>query len=259
MTPGAPSTPRNGRSSIQLTPMEVPKASDVLANELRERILSGEYAEGTPLPPERELVVQTKMSRTTVREALRILEVQGLVRIKAGRAGGAFVQRPGEQSMADTVALLIRGRQIRLSALLETREAIEPFCAQLAARHRTDEDLARLDAANDAIAAAGDKLDAFLQANVDWHIAVASASHNELMSGLMISLSRAIYAATENEGFIDQKVRDITVRAHRSVTKAIRDKDADAAHRRMGRHVHSYAESIREFEERTDIPLDQEP
>ncbi|MBH0118745.1 FadR/GntR family transcriptional regulator [Rhodococcus sp. NPDC003382] len=239
--------------------MEVPKASDVLANELRERILSGEYAEGTPLPPERELVVQTKMSRTTVREALRILEVQGLVRIKAGRAGGAFVQRPGEQSMADTVALLIRGRQIRLSALLETREAIEPFCAQLAARHRTDEDLARLDAANDAIAAAGDKLDAFLQANVDWHIAVASASHNELMSGLMISLSRAIYAATENEGFIDQKVRDITVRAHRSVTKAIRDKDADAAHRRMGRHVHSYAESIREFEERTDIPLDQEP
>lgn len=258
MTPAAPSTPRNGRSSIQLTPMEVPKASDVLANELRERILSGEYTEGTPLPPERELVVQTKMSRTTVREALRILEVQGLVRIKAGRAGGAFVQRPGEQSMADTVALLIRGRQIRLSALLETREAIEPFCAQLAARHRTDEDLARLDAANNSIAAAGDKLDAFLQANVDWHIAVASASHNELMSGLMISLSRAIYAATENEGFIDQKVRDITVRAHRSVTKAIRDKDADAAHRRMGRHVHSYAESIREFEERTDIPLDQE-
>ena len=73
--------------------MEVPKASDVLANGLRERILSGEFPEGTPLPPERELVTQTRMSRTTVREALRILEVQGLVRIKAGRAGGAFVQR----------------------------------------------------------------------------------------------------------------------------------------------------------------------
>src|SRR6478609_7890555 len=105
-------TTSGARSSIRLSPLEVPKASDVLANELRERILSGDYVEGTPLPPERELVVQTKMSRTTVREALRILEVQGLVRIKAGRAGGAFVQRPGEQSMADTVALLIRGRQI---------------------------------------------------------------------------------------------------------------------------------------------------
>jgi len=94
--------------------MEVPKASDVLANELRERILSGEYVEGTPLPPERELVVQTGMSRTTVREALRILEVQGLIRIKAGRAGGAFVRRPGEESVASSLELLIRGRQIRL-------------------------------------------------------------------------------------------------------------------------------------------------
>ncbi len=197
------------------------------------------------------------VSRPPMREALRILEVQGLVRIKAGRAGGAFVQRPGEQSMADTVALLIRGRQIRLAALLETREAIEPFCAQLAARHRTDEDLARLDDANDDIAGAGDSLDDFLQANIDWHVAVASASHNELLSGLMISLSRAIYAATENEGFIDDKVREITVKAHRSVTKAIRDKDADAAVRRMSRHVHSYAESIKDFEKRTDIPLDE--
>ena len=257
MPPAVPNTTRNGRSSIQLTPMEVPKASDVLANELRERILSGDFVEGTPLPPERELVVQTKMSRTTVREALRILEVQGLVRIKAGRAGGAFVQRPGEQSMADTVALLIRGRQIRLAALLETREAIEPFCAQLAARHRTDEDLARLDAANDDIAGAGDELDDFLQANIDWHVAVASASHNELLSGLMISLSRAIYAATENEGFIDDKVREITVKAHRSVTRAIREKDSEAAVRRMSRHVHSYAESIKDFEDRTDIPLDE--
>ena len=123
----------NARSTIRLSPMEVPKASDVLANELRERILSGEYPEDTPLPPERELVVQTRMSRTTVREALRVLEVQGLVRIKAGRAGGAFVQRPGQESVASTLDLLIRGRQIRLAAVHETREAIEPSCARLAA------------------------------------------------------------------------------------------------------------------------------
>src|SRR3954469_21217021 len=113
----------DARSTIQLSPMDVPKASDVLANKLRERILSGEYPEGTPLPPERELVVQTRMSRTTVREALRILEVQGLIRIKAGRAGGAFVQHPGEESVADSLDLLIRGRRIRLASVHETREA----------------------------------------------------------------------------------------------------------------------------------------
>jgi DNA-binding FadR family transcriptional regulator len=236
--------------------MEVPKASDVLANELRERILNGEFPEDTLLPPERELVVQTRMSRTTVREALRILEVQGLVRIKAGRAGGAFVQRPGEQSMADSAALLIRGRQIRLAALLETREAIEPFCAQLAAAHRTDRDLPMLDAANEALAEAGDDLSAFLQANVDWHIAVATASHNELLTGLMMALSRAIYTATATEGFLNAQVRDTALRAHRSVTRAIRERDCDAAMRRMTRHVHSYAASVLAVEERTDIPLD---
>ena len=248
-------TRTNGRSSIQLSPMEVPKASDVLANGLRERILSGEFAEGTPLPPERELVTQTRMSRTTVREALRILEVQGLVRIKAGRAGGAFVQRPSEDVMARSVGLLIRGRQIRIAALLETREAIEPSCASLAARNRTDEDLERLEAANEAIVDSGDDLAAFLKANIDWHVAVAGASHNELLSGFMMAISKAIYTQTHNEGFVDEQVRATAARAHRTITNAIRDRDPDAAVRRMTRHVHSYAKAALAADKRTDIDM----
>lgn len=240
------------RSAIRLSPMEVPKASDVLANELRERILSGEYPEGTPLPPERELVVQTRMSRTTVREALRILEVQGLIRIKAGRAGGAFVQKPGEESVASSLELLIRGRQLRLASVHETREAIEPSCARLAALHRTTGDLVRLEAANEAIAASAD-LDAFLRANVDWHVAVATASHNEILTGIMIALSRAIYTTTNTEGFVTDEVRDIAVRAHRSVTRAIKDRDAEAAVRRMARHVHSYAAAALKVDDRATV------
>jgi len=242
------------RSAIRLTPIEVPKASDVLADELRERILSGEYPEGTPLPPERELVVQTRMSRTTVREALRILEVQGLIRIKAGRAGGAFVQRPGEESVASSLELLIRGRRIRLASVHETREAIEPSCARLAAQHRTSGDLQRLDVTNEAIGTSGD-LEEFLRNNVDWHVAVATASHNEILTGIMMALSRAIYTTTNNEGFINDEVRDITVRAHRSVNRAIRDRDPDAAVRRMMRHVHSYAAAALEVDERTTVAV----
>jgi DNA-binding FadR family transcriptional regulator len=236
-------------------PMEVPKASDVLANELRERILEGELSEGMALPPERELVAQTRMSRATVREALRTLQVQGLVRIKAGRAGGAFVQRPGRDSVAKSVTLLIRGQQFRLAALLETREAIEPFCARLAARNRTDADLVRLDEANEALADQSGSLARFLQANVDWHVGVATASHNELLAGLMTALSRAIYTSTENERFVDATVRHETARAHRSITEAIRAKDSDAAVRRMERHVHAYAQAVLEVEERTEISV----
>lgn len=240
------------RPTVRLAPMHVPKASDVLAHELRERILSGEYAEGTVLPPERELVVQTQLSRTTVREALRVLEVQGLVRTKAGRAGGAFVQYPGRDSVASSVGLVIRGRQIRPAAIHETREAIEPFCARLAARNRNEADLAALDAANVAIAAPGALAD-FLRANVDWHVAVATASHNEVLTGMMMALSRAIYVATNNEDFVDGEVRAVTARAHLSVTRAIRARDAEAAGRRMGRHLHAYAEAAMAVEDRDEI------
>jgi GntR family transcriptional regulator, transcriptional repressor for pyruvate dehydrogenase complex len=242
------------RSSIQLAPIAVPKASDVLADDLRERILSGEFAEGTPLPPERELVVQTNMSRATVREALRVLEAQGLLRIKAGRAGGAFVRHPGKDSVASSVGMLIRGQRIRLAAVLETREAIEPSCARLAARNRTDADLAVLDGANEAIVASRD-LDAFLRANVDWHVAVATATHNEILAGMMTALSQAIYTATNNERFIDSRIRDLTARAHRSITEAVRAQDPDAAVRRMSRHMHAYAEAALADEERAEISV----
>jgi DNA-binding FadR family transcriptional regulator len=225
----------------------------VLAGQLRERILNGELVEGTPLPAERELVRQTQMSRATVREALRILEVQNLVRVKAGRAGGAFVQRPTTKSMANSVSMLIRGRHIKLVDLMETREALEPFCAELAARNRTDEDLATLDRANEAIADPTADLDQFLQANLAWHVGVAMASHNELLIGFMTALSQAIYAGTENAAFVDTEVRSVTGQAHRAITIAIRARDATAAGRRMRRHVHSYADAVAESDEREAI------
>lgn len=247
-----PANPHS-RSDIRLSRVDVPKASDVLAGELRERILTGELAEGDALPAERELVKQTQMSRATVREALRILEVQNLVRVRAGRAGGAFVQRPTTKSMANSVSMLIRGRRIKLVDLMETREALEPFCAELAARNRTDEELAELDRANEAIANPEAELAQFLQANLDWHVGVAVASHNELLTGFMTALSQAIYAGTEDAAFVDNEIRAVTSQAHRAVTTAIRDRDATAAGRRMRRHVHSYADALAESDEREAI------
>ncbi|MDT5014779.1 MAG: hypothetical protein QOD39_939 [Mycobacterium sp.] len=240
-----------------LTPVDVPKASDVLARELRERILSGELVEGTSLPAERELVKQTQMSRATVREALRILEVQNLVRVRAGRSGGAFVQRPTTKAMASSVGIMIRGQKIKLADLMETREALEPFCAELAARNRTDDDLAVLDRANKAIADPEADLPAFLQANLDWHVGVAMASHNELLIGFMMALSQAIYAGTENAAFVDDNVRVVTQRAHKSITNAIRSRDAEAAARRMRRHVHSYAKAALAVDVRKEISVDE--
>ena len=251
-----PANPHS-RSEFRLGPVEVPKASDVLADELRERILTGELTEGDPLPAERELVKQAQMSRATVREALRILEVQNLVRIKAGRAGGAFVQRPTTKTMANSVSMLIRGRRMKLVDLMETREALEPFCAELAARNRTDDDLAELDRANEAIADPEADLARFLRANLDWHVGVAAASHNELLTGFMSALSHAIYAGTDNAAFVDAAVRAVTAKTHRAITAAIRDRDSGAAGRRMRSHVHGYAAALALSDEREAILVRQ--
>lgn len=243
------------RKFVQLGRIDVPKASDVLADTLRERILSGDFPEDTALPPERDLVTQAQMSRTTVREALRILEAQGFVKLKSGRAGGAFVRLPGEESVASTVGMVIQGRRIRMETLLETREAIEPMLARLAATRHTADDLARIVAANDAMKRSTGSLSGFLQANVDWHVGVAEASHNELLVGLMSALSKAIYLSTENRSFIDENIRKATLRAHEAVTKAIRDGDEVAAARRMSKHVHAYASAVKLVEDRVEIDI----
>ncbi len=141
-----------------------------------------------------------------------------------------------------------------MAALLETREAVEPACAQLAAKYRTDADLERLEVANEAMSVDGPLAD-LLQANVNWHVAVAIASHNELLTGFMLALSRAIYSSTDTRGFIDSDVRRTTIRAHQGITEAIRAQDPDAALRRMNAHVHAYAEAVLEVEERTAIEV----
>ncbi|MCU1690931.1 MAG: putative GntR family transcriptional regulator [Frankiales bacterium] len=250
-----PNTTSVVRRSVRLEPIDVPKAPEVLAATLRKRILAGDYPVGTALPSERDLVAHAQMSRTTVREALRILEAQGFVRIKTGRAGGAFVRLPGEESVANSVGMFIQGRRIRMSALFETREFIEPVLAQLAARRRNDEDIERMEAANSSMERAGASLSDFLQANVDWHISVAEASHNELLVGFMSALSRAIYQSTENQHFVDDDVRRATARAHRAVTRAITSQDEDAAVRRMRRHLHEYASAVTLVEDRVDIEV----
>lgn len=250
MTGAEPTSP-----SPRFGTLTVPKASDVLAAEVRERILSGEFSEGTALPPERQLVEQTGLSRATVREALRVLEVERLVEIRPGRGGGAFVHRPGRESLANTVQLVIRGQQIRLEALHETREAIEPACAALAARRRTEQDLADLDAAHTELTEAGEDVQRFLRANIRWHSAVAKAGDNELLIGFLSALSESIYAATNLEHFTDARIRAVVARAHARITEAIRAGDAAAAQRRMSRHVCGFAQVAAEVDRRERVEL----
>src|SRR5258708_13878290 len=78
----------------KLGPIYVPKSSEILASQLRAYILNGTIADGATLPAERDLVTETGLSRGSVREALRILQTEGLVTTRTGRSGGSIALRP---------------------------------------------------------------------------------------------------------------------------------------------------------------------
>ena len=228
--------------TVQVGRVQVPKASDLLANRIREQILVGTIAEGQPLPAERELVTETGLGRSTIREALRILENQGLVVTRTGRNGGSVVRRPGRASLEESIGTFIRGQQLRLEALLETRMAVEPAAARYAAAHRTDADVANLVAAQAHLSKAieAHDLPGYLVANIEWHLAVVHASHNELLIAFMTAIAQAVHRATEADDFNSDAVRAETLRAHGRILDAIVKRDADAAERRMRRHVQAY-------------------
>ena len=141
-------------STVSIQKISTPKPYDILANQLREAILGGEIPEGDALPSERELVLQTGLTRGSVREALRMLAVEGLVETRQGRWGGNIVTLPGNDSMANAVSQFVRGRKLSLRTIQETRETLEPAMARLAAQRRTDADVAHLQSLQQQLVAA---------------------------------------------------------------------------------------------------------
>jgi DNA-binding FadR family transcriptional regulator len=231
--------------------IEDPASADALAARLRRLVLAGDLSEGDVLPPERALMADTGLGRSTVRDALRILEVEALITPRLGRYGGWTVRRPDRSVVTRSIEGFIHGTHIRLADLLATREAIEPSCAALAAEHRTDDDLAALEHHGARLRALVRDLPEFLRANVRWHLAVVDATHNELLIAVMAALGDAIHDGTDIEHFNSLKVRRAAITAHEAVVTAIREQDPEAARRRMHRHVHAFREQAIQHTEQT--------
>lgn len=244
--------------NLGVSGLKVPKASDVLADRLRHEILEGDLGPGSVLPPERTLAVESGLSRTVVREALRILEIEGLIRIRPGRNGGSVVRRPDLGSFARSLDVFIRGRRLRFQAILEAREQVEPVCAGLAAERRTEEELAELEEITEVVERSLDDVPRFLTENVNWHMTVARLSHNELLSAFMHALSSAVRAATDVENFNSQAVREGALHAHRAIFEAVRAGDASRARTVMERHVHAYRTAVLAVPVPEEIDLDRD-
>jgi DNA-binding FadR family transcriptional regulator len=224
--------------------LSVPKASDVLADELRRQIVTGELPEGSLLPVERELTSMTGLSRGSVRDALRELEVEGLVHIRPGRAGGSYVRRPDISTLERSLNVLVGGQGVRFTALVEAREALEPAAAALAAEHRTEDDLERLDEASRRLDEAQEMVYLFRERNIDWHIALVNAAHNEILHACVGALWRVIGRGTVVADFHSARTLQDTLKAHRRITDAVRGGDREQAASEMTAHAHAYREEV---------------
>lgn len=228
---------------LGLGELRVPRAAEVLAEALRSRILGGELSPGTSLPTERELAEESGLSRGSVRDALRMLEVEGLVETRPGRNGGTTVRRVEPAPLIRSLEIFIRGRRVRKRSLLEIRDAIEPEAAALAAERAEDAEIAELASFTEGMRAHINDVEGFLTLNAQWHIKVAEASGNELLAAFMNAIAREIRDATDLDDFNSPEVLEAAQGAHEAVVQAMSDRDADAARRRMQRHVHAYREA----------------
>lgn len=235
-----------------IAPVVVPKASDILAERLRDLIIKGFFPPGHFLPTERELVADSGLSRTSVRDALRVLESDGLISTKVGRAGGSMVTLPGRESVTRSVELFVRTHGIRLDSLLECRVAVEPTLARLAARRRSPEQLAEIEAIHEQFVASVDEVPLYKRINLDWHLAIARASANEPLMALMEAISTSISDAQDYQHVTTPELRAAAVKAHTVILKAIRDQDEEAAFKRMDRHVSAYREVATRHDEKAD-------
>lgn len=229
-----------------LGPIAVQRSSEVLANRLEAQILSGVWPPGSTLPAERELAASTGLGRGSVRQALRILEMRGLVQTRLGRYGGSIVTEPTDSLLAQHIGLFARGHSVSLQALVEARQALEPMVASLAARHRTEDDLRELKQIALRLDQAAERdVPAFLVENVRWHAALARACHNDLLRAFAASISDLMLEASRIENFASDSVRLLVTRAHRRILAAIEAQDADTARRRAERDIQAYAEELK--------------
>ena len=225
------------RPAFQARQVTRPRAQ--VEQQIREAILSGQFAQGDKLPAEVQLAEQFGVSRPTVREALGSLVSAGLIRKIPGVAGGSFVNSVTtdslSRSLGDSVDTILRLGALDIDEITVVRRALEVPAARLAANHRGEEHLARMSAIvqQQRTTTLDDPL--IPSYDLEFHATVGEASGNRLLSAFI----RALHSAAKPVQFLDvtQQVARKTIRQHAAIVAALKAADPDAAGEAMETHL----------------------
>lgn len=231
-------------SGPRFEPVRTVRAYERIVEQIEAAVESGSLQPGERLPSERELMAQFAVSRSTVREALRVLQARGLVRSRPGDPHGAEVLPFSPAALHKSMTTLARVDELSLGELVQFRMVLDASANLLAARLRTDEELAEMDAAIERMRAAiAVSYDEFSAADVAFHDAVERASRNKLIqictdvvrSIVLDLIAEKIAAAADREALMRQ-----TIRHHEEVLAAIRAGEGLPAARMSRQAMYDY-------------------
>lgn len=222
-----------------------------VAQRIREQILAGEMVPGSRLPAEGELSEVFNVSRSTVREALRVVASQSLVRTRRGVQGGTFVATPEPAEMSDylegSLGMLANVEDVDVAQLLEARALLEAPAAGLAARRRT---AVHRDQLRASMAEGQQRRERGFEDNRSFHETVLEAAGNPLL----VVLTRPIFTVLRERFLRDQAPASFWVkvgRDHERILRAIDAGDAEAAEAHMRTHLRHLAVTYRRIDRTT--------
>lgn len=207
-----------------------------IADDIEKRILEGAYPPGTRLPGEHELAEQYGVSRNVVRETLKRLKERGLVVIRTG--SGTYVSQPSTKPVSDALQRLLKhnAKGVSIAHFYEIRRMLEPNCASLAAQRADENDLGEIQAALIRMEESRNDSQAWTSADLQFHLAVASATHNPLITSILDPLTGPLGSVIA-AGHMDPNGTEAGLKAHSKILKAIQGHKADDAYQSMMEHL----------------------
>ena len=222
--------------------------TDMIVKELTSYFLTDAIAVGDKLPTEMELCERLQVGRSTVREAIKALQVMGYVTIEPGR--GAFLKRKHLESPVHNLLSWLGSRKTEVADLIDVRMQLEPFAARLAVERGTDEDIAAIAALHaeyERVLAAApfDELQGERLCDLDaaFHAAIAQASHNLLLIDLNTVMAEAFKEFRTRSFKVESHARNAVV-PHRKILAALQKRDAAGVQRYMKGHLFKALEDM---------------
>jgi GntR family transcriptional repressor for pyruvate dehydrogenase complex len=216
-----------------------PKAAMLVAQRIMRDVVAGALKPGDKLLPERTMLERYQTGRATIREALRLLEFQGVIALKPGPGGGPVLQNPDASHLGSTLVLLLQLKQAPFRSIVEVRSALEPMTSRLAAERMSDEALGELGETIDQMRGHLGNQDVFLEANKRFHDIIAWSSGNALF-GYIIDSVLGIMDGTIIGIDYPAPRRAAIIKAHDEIYQALRARDPDASELRMREHIEAY-------------------